>query len=91
MPVSKKAYYTQLPETQFCRTMSVTRLGITVEKTVAPWKTLKATMACCDRLKKWDRSYLPAGIYIPQSVEQQQKTNHKNPVNHYHLHNVISC
>src|SRR5690606_13732574 len=35
MPVSRKAHQTQLPATPFLRTMSVTRLGVSVEKVVA--------------------------------------------------------
>ena len=35
MPVSKKAHHAQLPATPFCRTMSVTRLGVSLEKVVA--------------------------------------------------------
>ena len=35
MPVSRNAHQTQLPETPLVRTMSVTRLGVSVEKVVA--------------------------------------------------------
>ncbi len=35
MPVSRKAHQTQLPATPFWRTMSVTRLGVSVENVVA--------------------------------------------------------
>ena len=34
-PVIKKAHHTQLPETPLVRTISVTRLGVSVEKVVA--------------------------------------------------------
>src|SRR5690606_13969081 len=35
MPVSRNAHHTQFPATPFCRTMSATRLGVSVENVVA--------------------------------------------------------
>ena len=39
MPVNRNAHHTQFPETPFCRTISVTRLGVSVEKVVATIET----------------------------------------------------
>ena len=35
IPVSRNAHQTQFPETPFCRTISVTRLGVSAENVVA--------------------------------------------------------
>jgi len=55
MPVSRNAHQTQLPDTPFKRTMSVTKLGVSVEKVVATIETPRSHQGIeRPERKNWD-------------------------------------
>ena len=58
IPVSKNAHHTQLPATPFCRTMSVTRLGVSTENVVA-------TM---EKPRRYQGIFLPERKYSAESL-----------------------
>jgi len=60
MPVNRNAHHTQLPETPFFRTMSVTRLGVSALKVVATMLTPKSHHGMLRPLRKNSAALLPA-------------------------------
>jgi hypothetical protein len=60
MPVKRKAHQSQFPETPFVRTMSVTRLGVSVENVVATIETPRSHQGILLPDKKKSTRLLPA-------------------------------
>ena len=71
MPVSKKDHQTQFPDTPFCRTRSVTRLGVSVEKVVATMLTPKSHQGIFRPARKNDF------VSFPECFEAQSPTSNE--------------
>ena len=86
IPVNKKAHHPQFPETPFCLTKSVTRLGVSVENVVATILTPKSHHGISLPAKKKDFVSLPAlfeaHIPIPRdSIKKMAIIPQSNVVN----------
>src|SRR5210317_498312 len=86
MPVRRKAHQTQLPATPFLRTMSVTRLGVSVEKVVATMDTPSSHQGILRPDKKKSDELLPACFVQTTPMPSASAKNPKmkpqsNPVN----------
>jgi hypothetical protein len=60
IPVRRKAHQTQFPATPFCRTMSVTRFGVSVEKVVATMETPRSHQGMSRPDRKYWSVFRPA-------------------------------
>ena len=60
IPVKRKDHQTQFPLTPFCRTRSVTRLGVSVEKVVATIEKPSNHHGIFPPARKNDRASFPA-------------------------------
>ena len=75
-PVSKKAHHTQFPETPFVRTISVTKLGVSVEKVVATMENPKSHQGIFRPDKKNSDVFFPE---VLEAISPMTKTKVKNP------------
>src|SRR5690554_416975 len=75
MPVNKNAHHTQLPDTPFFLTISVTRLGVSAEKVVATMETPNSHHGIFLPERKNSLALLPAVLDAnnPISVEITKK------------------
>ncbi len=75
MPVSRNAHHTQLPDTPFFLTISVTRLGVSAEKVVATIDTPKSHQGIFLPERKNSLALLPAVLEAkaPISIEITKK------------------
>src|SRR5665213_876484 len=62
MPISKNAHHCQLPLTPFCRTILVTRFGVSVLKVVATSETPISHHGACRPAAKNSEVFLPARL-----------------------------
>jgi hypothetical protein len=76
-PVSRKAHHTQFPETPLTRTISVTRLGVSVEKVVATMENPSNHQGILRPDKKYSAVLFPDLRETPIPIPS---TSVKNPI-----------